>query len=176
MAELAISTGISRRSLLRTVGATLIVAGVTPAGVILGRGGAWAATAEILTPETFATLVQMSRDIYPHDRFEEQIYATAVETLDSAASEDAELRAMLEDGAAGLDESAGGAYRNAESTDARLAALQSIESSPFFQKVRGNLVTGLYNNHEVWAKLGYEGESASQGGYANRGFDDIDWL
>ena len=48
--------------------------------------------------------------------------------------------------------------------------------TPFFQKVRGSLVTGIYNNPEVWAILGYEGESASKGGYINRGFDDIDWL
>ncbi|HDL17353.1 MAG TPA: Twin-arginine translocation pathway signal, partial [Rhizobiales bacterium] len=44
------------------------------------------------------------------------------------------------------------------------------------QKIRGGLVTGLYNRKDVWAKLGYEGESASKGGYIDRGFDDIDWL
>jgi hypothetical protein len=42
--------------------------------------------------------------------------------------------------------------------------------------VRGGLVTGLYNQKEVWPLFGYEGESYSQGGYIDRGFDDIDWL
>jgi hypothetical protein len=42
--------------------------------------------------------------------------------------------------------------------------------------VQGDLVVGLYNNQEVWPKFGYEGESASKGGYMNRGFNDIDWL
>jgi hypothetical protein len=28
----------------------------------------------------------------------------------------------------------------------------------------------------MWKVLGYEGESASKGGYINRGFNDIDWL
>ncbi len=37
-------------------------------------------------------------------------------------------------------------------------------------------MVSLYNQQEVWAILGYEGESASKGGYINRGFDDIDWL
>ena len=35
---------------------------------------------------------------------------------------------------------------------------------------------GLYNQPEVWTILGYEGESASKGGYINRGFNDIAWL
>ena len=58
----------------------------------------------------------------------------------------------------------------------RVALLKASEATPFFQKVRGNLVTGLYNNKEVWPIFGYEGESASKGGYINRGFNDIDWL
>jgi hypothetical protein len=51
-----------------------------------------------------------------------------------------------------------------------------MEAEPFFQKVRGGLVTGIYNNPEVWPLFGYEGESFSKGGYINRGFDDIEWL
>lgn len=168
--------GISRRSLLKSVGATLVVAGITPAGVILGRNEAWAATAEALNPETFATLVQMSRDIYPHERIEEKVYAAAVSTLDGAAKEDAGLKTMLEGGVAELDKKSAGGYRSMESADERLAVLQSMHDGEFFQKVRGNLVTGLYNNHETWAALGYEGESASKGGYIERGFDDIAWL
>ena len=52
----------------------------------------------------------------------------------------------------------------------------SIEDSAFFQRVRSSLVTGIYNNPDIWPIFGFEGESASQGGYINRGFDDIDWL
>ena len=37
-------------------------------------------------------------------------------------------------------------------------------------------MTTLYNDPQVWEKLGYEGPSAEQGGYLSRGFDDIDWL
>jgi hypothetical protein len=37
-------------------------------------------------------------------------------------------------------------------------------------------VVALYNDHEVWELLGYEGPSFDQGGYLNRGFDDLDWL
>ncbi|MEM8648033.1 MAG: hypothetical protein AAGF86_17025, partial [Pseudomonadota bacterium] len=58
----------------------------------------------------------------------------------------------------------------------RVALLKAMESSGFFQKVRGSLVTGIYNNPEVWPIFGYEGPSAEEGGYINRGFDDINWL
>lgn len=173
-------TRVSRRSLLQAASATLIVAAVTPAGMILGRNEAWSAVAEALKPDTFATLVQMSRDIYPHDRLEDRFYATAVSGLDAGAKSDAALKTMLEDGIADLDKAAMGAnstgYRGLTNEGDRLALLKNIETSGLFQKVRGNLVTGIYNNKEVWPIFGYEGESASKGGYIDRGFNDLDWL
>lgn len=169
-------TGISRRSLLKTMGATLIVAGITPAGVIFGRNNAWAATAEALKPDTFATLVQMSRDTYPHERLEDKFYADAVSTLDSAAKEDADLKTMLETGVTELNSASGGNYIELESVDDRIVVLDGMQDSDLFQKVRGNLVTGLYNNKEAWPLFGYEGESASKGGYIDRGFNNIDWV
>ena len=51
-----------------------------------------------------------------------------------------------------------------------------METSAPFQTVRGECVVGIYNNPDVWKVLGYEGPSAEQGGYINRGFSDIDWL
>jgi len=58
----------------------------------------------------------------------------------------------------------------------RVDLLRGMESSGFFQKIRGGLVTGLYNQKAVWPLFGYEGESFSKGGYINRGFDDINWI
>ena len=37
-------------------------------------------------------------------------------------------------------------------------------------------VVALYDDHEVWDLLGYEGSSFEKGGYLHRGFDDLDWL
>ena len=54
--------------------------------------------------------------------------------------------------------------------------LRGIEGSGFFGTVRGNAVVALYNDQEVWDILGYEGPSFDQGGYVNRGFNDLDWL
>ena len=172
--------GLTRRTILKGASATLIVAAVTPAGVIIGRNAAWSATAEALSPETFATLVQISRDIYPHAQLEDKVYAAAVSALDHAAKGDAAVKALLEDGVTALDAAAAGmkaaSYGAVPGETERLALLLPIQADAFFQKVRGNLITGIYNNKEVWPIFGYEGESASKGGYINRGFNDIDWL
>lgn len=169
-------TKISRRTALKAVGAGLIVAGTGAGGLVYGHNNAWAATAENLDADTFATLVQMSRDTYPHDRLEDKFYAAAVSGLDKAAKDDGALKTMLTDGVAALNKAAGGSYSGITDADKRAALLKAMESDGFFQKVRGNLVTGLYNNKEAWPLFGYEGASADKGGYIDRGFNDINWL
>ncbi len=179
MTESGNGAGLSRRTILKTAGSGLIIAAITPAGLILGRK-AWSASAEALKPETYATLVQMSRDIYPHSRLEDKFYAAAVSALDAAAKADEAVKKALEDGVAALDDAARKAkdakYLAIDSAETRTSLLHDIETSAFFQKVRGNLITGIYNNKEVWPLFGYEGESASKGGYLLRGFDDVTWL
>jgi hypothetical protein len=179
MTESARHAGLSRRTILKSAGTGLIIAAITPAGLILGRK-AWSATAEALKPHTYATLVQMSRDIYPHARLEDKFYAAAVSVLDAAAKADEAVKKALEDGVAALDQAAtkakGTKFLGIDSEDARTSLLRDIETTDFFQKVRGNLITGIYNNKEVWPLFGYEGESASKGGYIHRGFDDVTWL
>ena len=133
-----------------------------------------------IKPESFKTLVQMSRDCYPHDGVDDKYYANAVEILDAAArSAEAEL-ALLEDGVGKLNEAArnagGKAYVGLEDENKRVAILKAMETDPFFQKVRSNLIVGLYNQKELWPIFGYEGASADKGGYIERGFDDISWI
>jgi hypothetical protein len=122
-----------------------------------------------------ATLVQMARDIYPHDRLADRYYAAAVKAHDTAEQAEA-----IEAGVAALDALAVGrgspSYVETGWEVDRVAMLREIEGRPFFQAVRGGLVVSLYNNPEVWPHFGYQGESYSQGGYIERGFDDIDWL
>ncbi len=171
---------LSRRRLLGTGGVSLMAITIMPGGLIVGADSAWAATAKALKPETFATLVQMSRDTYPHDRLADHFYAQVVETFDQAAADEAASKILFEDGVASLDQAAQGAhgvpYAEVGWELDRETLLRGIETTPFFQTVRGSLVTGIYNNQDVWPLFGYEGESASKGGYLFRGFDDIDWL
>ena len=122
-----------------------------------------------------ATLVQMARDIYPHDHVGDQYYVAAVKGYDKA-----EAAVEIEAGIAKLNDAAKakghGSYLAAGWERDRVDILRGMEADPFFQKIRGGLVTGLYNQKDVWPLFGYEGESFSQGGYIDRGFDDINWI
>jgi len=122
------------------------------------------------------TLLKMTRDLYPHDRVGDVHYAKVVEGLDQKAAGDEALAGLLKDGVAGLDAAVGGVKWIELSDGYRLAALKEIETTPFFQTVRGACVTGIYNNPAVWRIFGYEGASAEYGGYIERGFDDLAWL
>jgi len=133
-----------------------------------------------LSPEAMATLVQMARDIYPHDSFGDDLYAAAVKAHDDTATDDADFKKLIEDGVATLNASAVDAgnpsYVDTGWEADRVALLRNIEDSDFFKTIRGGLVVGLYNQPAVWEKLGYEGSSFDKGGYLYRGFNDIKWL
>jgi hypothetical protein len=166
--------GLTRRQLLtRTVAAGALA--VTGAGFIAAPNAAWALEVTVITPEQMATLLQMARDIYPHDQVGDQFYAVAVKGYDAEDKKD-----MVAAGIAELDAAAKAmghaSYLAAGWEEDRVKVLQSIETSTFFQTVRSGLVTGLYNQKEIWPIFGYQGESFSQGGYIDRGFNDIDWL
>jgi hypothetical protein len=167
------ATGLTRRALLaQCAAAGALVVGT---GVVAAPDAAWALEVANLQPRTMATLIQMARDIYPHDHVADSFYAVAVKGYDTP-----EAAPDIEAGIAMLDAAAQGAgfpsYLDTPWEADRVAILRGMEASPFFQTVRGGLVTGLYNQKEVWPLFGYEGESYSQGGYMHRGFDDIAWL
>jgi hypothetical protein len=168
-----------RRVFLKGAATTVpAVAVATSTG--LGLADAWADDATALSPATLKTLVKAARDIYPHDFLADSYYITAVKPWDGKAAKDPAVKAMITDGVARLDQNAQDRHKVpyaqvAWETD-RVALLQAIEQSEFFQKVRGDLIVSLYNQKEVWPKFGYEGSSAEHGGYINRGFADIDWL
>ena len=166
--------GLTRRELL----ARSVAAGgsfLVGASWVTGQSAAWAVELTTLKPETMATLVQMARDIYPHDRIPDERYVVAVKGYDTP-----EQAPMIEAGIAALDAAARGrgfdGYLAAGWEDDRVEILRGMEQGEFFQTIRAGLVTGLYNQKEVWPLFGYEGESFSQGGYIDRGFNDIDWL
>jgi hypothetical protein len=166
--------GISRRELLKRAVATGAMA-VIGAGFIAAPDAAWATEVTAITPEQMAALVQMARDIYPHDRLADKFYVVAVKGYDSE-----ENKALVAEGIAALEAAAKAqgheSYAAIGWEEDRVKVLQAVEGTTFFQTVRAGLVTGLYNQKEIWPLFGYEGESFSKGGYINRGFDDIDWL
>jgi len=161
---------MTRRELLThslVVGAGFIIG----AGYVAAPNAAWAMEAKHLKPETLAKLIQLARDIYPHDSISDEFYVNAIKGYDSK-----DKAKVIEDGIADLDKRAGGDYLKLGWEEKRVAILREIQDTPFFQTVRGGLVTGLYNQKAVWPIFGFEGESFSKGGYINRGFNDINWL
>jgi len=166
--------GLTRRELLSqttALGASFVVG----AGFIASGDAAWAMETTSLKPETFATLVQLARDIYPHDKVGDEYYVVAVKGYDTA-----DVAPGIEAGIAALNAAAQG-MGNASYLDTawerdRVDILRGMENSAFFQQIRGGLVTGLYNQKAVWPIFGYEGSSFEFGGYIDRGFNDINWL
>jgi hypothetical protein len=177
MRKVDIRTKVSRRVFLQGSAAVVPTAA---AGISISPEAAWAQDAKTLPPNTMATLARMARDIYPHDRLADIYYVKAVVGYDAKAGQDPAFRKMVETGIAQLDAAARQKHKSPylmvtwESD--RVVLLQGIQEGALFKKLRGDLLVTLYNNKEVWPKFGYEGASADQGGYINRGFNDIDWL
>jgi hypothetical protein len=174
MGTISSPKGLSRRQLLSratAAGASFVVG----SGFLAANNAAWAMETTALKPETFATLVQMARDIYPHDKVGDEFYVVAVKGYDSADAAEG-----IEAGVAALDAAAQGkgfsSYLDTSWERDRVDILRGIEDSAFFQQIRGGLVTGLYNQKAVWPIFGYEGASFEEGGYIDRGFNDINWL
>ena len=172
---------VSRRAFLK--GSGLTAAGVTTlsvGGLMLPARDALAAELTHLGAAIGKTLLVMARDIFPHDKIADRYYMQAIEPYDAKAAEDPALAKLIRDGVAQLDAMAKASfnkpYAEVDTEAQRLSLLYGIERDAFFQKIKGDMVTGFYNNKAVWPLFGEEGSSWEKGGYINRGFDDIDWL
>jgi hypothetical protein len=176
MTESTPAGGVSRRSFVTSSSAALIVT----ATAVIHPIEAWGLEAKGLAPAALQTLIRASRDIYPHDRLADRFYAVAVKDFDTKAAADPKQKALLEEGIAKLDGAARAAhgvpYVQVGWEEERVALLKRIETTPLFKTLRSGLVTGLYNQKEVWPLFGYEGSSADKGGYIDRGFNDLTWL
>ena len=170
-------SGLDRRTFLSRTAATAIV---ISSGTLICASESWGLEVKALKPETAHTLIRLARDIYPHDRLADQFYAVAVKGYDEKSAKDPTTLAKFEGGVAAPDATAkaayGVAYADVGWEADRVALLRHIQDGAFFQGIRSDLVVSLYNQKEVWPLFGYEGESASKGGYVNRGFNDIKWL
>lgn len=167
---------MNRRQFLKTSGGLAAGAAAGAAGVSLTFSvNAWAAELKTITAHEGKTLLAMARQIYPHPSLADMYYAVVVDDLDGAAGKDSQTAALIKDGVAKLDQAMG--IRWIELSEGyQLDVLKGVETSPFFQKVKGTALVSLYNNPLVWRELGYEGPSAQLGGYIHRGFNDLHWL
>lgn len=92
---------LTRRQLLKRTAATGAIALLGP-GFIAAPNAAWAMEVTHISAHEMATLLQMARDIYPHDQIADEFYAIAIKGYDSE-----EQQAMVK---AGVALEAGGRY------------------------------------------------------------------
>lgn len=124
-----------------------------------------------LDPHQQAVLVRLLRVMYPHPSFPDGPYHRTSQAIQEAAG----AAEILPAGLADLDAAAGGDF-TATGDDQALSLVTDRSSSDLVTLVHSTSVVALYDDHEVWELLGYEGASFEKGGYLNRGFDDLDWL
>lgn len=164
---------LNRRTLLAS---TALIA--LAASVAVGPVDGWAAAG--ISADQRVTLIRLARDIYPHDELlPDEPYVTVVDrVLDEAKGND-ETRKLVLDGLADLEARSqkvyGKTYVGIPEGFMREGLLRSIELSPFFQRFRGELLMGLYDNKSLYPKFGYDGSSWERGGFMDS-FDKIDWL
>ena len=166
---------LTRRSLLRGSGLLL---GTLAAGSVLtalAPSRAWAVELKTLSSAEGTTLMKMGRTLFPHAKLPDAVYALLAKDLDAGATADSKTTALLRDGIVSLDKAAGGNFGKASATK-QLAAVKSIEATPFFAAVRGKCMTSLYDNDMAFTAFGYPGSSWEKGGYITRGFQDLKWL
>lgn len=122
-----------------------------------------------LDEDRMATLSRLLRGMYPHDQFPDGPYRRCAEVVRDDAQTD------LVAGLARLDELAGAPFKDVDEASLR-RLVDDLGRDDFIVAVHSVAVNTLYDDHEVWEILGYEGSSFEKGGYINRGFDDLDWL
>lgn len=166
---------LTRRSLLRGSGLLLgtLAAGSTLA--LLAPSRAWAVELKTLSSAEGDTLMKMGRVLYPHSKLPDAVYALLAKDLDAGATSDIKTTTLLRSGITALDKAAGGNFAKATAAK-QLAAVKSLEGTPFFAAVRGKCVTSLYDNDMAFAAFGYPGSAWEKGGYITRGFQDLKWL
>ena len=120
-------------------------------------------------------MMKMGRTLYPHKKLSDAVYALLAKDLDAKAAADPATATLIRDGIAALNAAAGGSF--AKATPAKkLAMVKAIEGQPFFNTVRGQCITSLYDNDMAYTVFGYPGSAWEKGGYISRGFQDLKWL
>ena len=175
MSEEKSGAHLTRRTFIKTAGTTGVTVYVllsSPAWV--GPRLAVAANLTALDDTQAKTMLAMVRQLFPHDKLGDEYYWVVVESIDKDMAASPELATRIRDGLAKLNEVAGGDF-TALDADKQIAAMNKLEETSFFSDMLSKTQFYFYNNKALWPKFGYEGSSWENGGYINRGFNDVKW-
>ena len=166
---------LARREFLKGSGILMGSIAAGSALAALAPSSAWAVELKTLSTAEGEALMKMGRTLYPHKKLADAVYALLAKDLDGKASGDAATAKLLKDGIAALNGAAGGNFAKAPAKK-QLEVVKAIAGQPFFNTVRGQCVTSLYDNDMAYATFGYPGSAWEKGGYITRGFQDLKWL
>lgn len=121
------------------------------------------------------TLIKMIQVMYPHDSFPRGPYERTAQAVLDAVAGDPHRQAKLRQGLNDMDTLRPDSFIDLDD-GAALTILRGIQDAPFFVDLLGVAGVAFYDDHEVWDLLGYEGPSFDEGGYLERGFNDLSWL
>lgn len=127
------------------------------------------------------TLLRVARDIYPHDDLlDDEPYQAVLDAILTESESNPAVADLLAKGLEDLERRAREIhqtnYTAIASPEEREALLRTIELTDFFQKLKGGLLMGLYDNKALYPKFGYDGSSWETGGFIDKDFDRIDWF
>jgi hypothetical protein len=165
---------ITRRTFIKAAGATGVTVYVLWSAPWMAPRVALAANLSSLDASQAKEMLAMARQLFPHDTLGDEYYWVVVQSIDKDMAGSAELATRIRDGLMQLNQAAGGDFASA-TTDKQIAAMTSLESTPFFNDMLNKTQFYFYNSKTVWPKFGYEGSAWEKGGYINRGFDDVKW-
>mgnify|MGYP001015034170 CR=1 FL=1 len=130
---------LDRRQFLKSAATTAaVVAAAGGTTTILASNQSWAMDLNVLGQHEAEVLLKMTRALYPHDRFGDVYYAEVVEALDEKAKADGSIVELVKDGVAQLDGALGVPFLEL-SPGTQTEVLKTMETTPFFQTVRGSL-------------------------------------
>ena len=166
---------MKRREFLKTGAMAVVGTAVAASGIIADAAQEAVPKLSTLQPQEAQTLLAVCRQIFPHTKLSDAPYWNVVSQLDVAAQADPAVAKMLTNGVAQLDSSQGAKFVDLNDKQ-KVQALKSVETTPFFQKVRGVELQTLYSDPIVFKALKYQGASYAMGGYLHHGFNDLAWL
>jgi hypothetical protein len=169
------STSLTRRVFLRNSGSALmgVLAFASGPIALLAPSRSWSMPLDTLDSRQGEALLQITKHMFPHRELEDAVYAFVVKDLDRATNA-GEVHELITGGLASLDSDASGDWLALDPQD-QFRRIESLEGTPFFEKIRGTAVVSLYNNPLAFAHFGYQGEEGDVG-YLHNGFSDLTWL
>lgn len=122
-------------------------------GMSLGAGGG-----------AKASLASIARSLFPYSFLPDEHYAALVEAFLGAdpRPDPGEIKVAI--------------HMAAPDGKADPARIPTLLATPFGQRFRFALMLGLFGDLSLTRRFGYQGPSLPEGGYLDRGFNDLSWL